>query len=151
MVPWFSLLAAQSVFDLLLQLKVFLGRFDARTMQPALRDVEYESYSNTMSMVCSNKDIHSNLKRRYPGCYFNLSDKTKQQQGNNNNNEGEFWLDFCADTGDGFNSSYQVARMLAQKSLVVQDKSQYRELPRGNILVIGGDLAYPDPSEERYV
>jgi len=157
MVPWFSLLAAQSVFDLVLQLKVFLGRFDARTIQPALRDFELDTI--VYNSKESTQDIHTSLKRRYPGCYFNLSLEKKET---NKNQEApstkttdekgcDFWIDFCADTGDGFNSSYNIARMLAQKSLEVHHDADGKVLPRGNILIIGGDLAYPDPNEERCV
>ena len=56
-----------------------------------------------------------------------------------------FWFDFMADCGDGFNSSYQVARMLAQKNICVEGY----ELPQGEFLFIGGDLAYPDPTRNR--
>lgn len=50
----------------------------------------------------------------------------------------DFWFDFMADTGDGGNSSYTVAKLLAQPSLEVDNSLS---LPRGNVLLIGGDLA----------
>eukprot|EP00494_Astrolonche_serrata_P024431 UN24689 len=31
--------------------------------------------------------------------------------------EDDFWFDFMADCGDGFNSSYEITRLLAQRSL----------------------------------
>ncbi|CAK4239460.1 unnamed protein product [Aphanomyces euteiches] len=72
----------------------------------------------------------------------------------------ELWFDFMADCGDGFNSSYQIARMLAQPQLQVNippSNAKLRHihgdnlnLPRGNCLVLGGDLAYPHPDEESY-
>jgi len=49
----------------------------------------------------------------------------------------DLWFDFMADTGDGGNSTYSVARLLAQPSL----KMGKTELPRGRLLIIGGDLA----------
>jgi hypothetical protein len=49
----------------------------------------------------------------------------------------ELWFDFMADTGDGGNSTYSVARLLAQPSLTVGDL----KLPRGHLLIVGGDLA----------
>ena len=53
----------------------------------------------------------------------------------------DLWFDFMADTGDGGNSSYSVARLLAQPSIrIVEDDSIYN-LPRGDMLLIGGDLA----------
>lgn len=53
----------------------------------------------------------------------------------------DLWFDFMADTGDGGNSSYSVARLLAQPSLRVQSDSAVLNLPRANLLIIGGDLA----------
>lgn len=58
----------------------------------------------------------------------------------------DLWFDFMADTGDGGNSTYSVARLLAQPSL----KMGKIELPRGDLLIIGGDLAYPNPSTYSY-
>jgi hypothetical protein len=58
----------------------------------------------------------------------------------------ELWFDFMADTGDGGNSTYSVARLLAQPSLTVGDL----KLPRGHLLIVGGDLAYPNPSTYSY-
>ncbi|XP_075668225.1 uncharacterized protein LOC142638081 [Castanea sativa] len=54
----------------------------------------------------------------------------------------ELWFDFMADTGDGGDSTYTVARLLAQPKIL--------NLKRGNLLLIGGDLAYPNPSESTY-
>ena len=53
----------------------------------------------------------------------------------------ELWFDFMADTGDGGNSSYSVARLIAQPSLRVQNNGSSITLPRSNLLLIGGDLA----------
>ncbi|RLN59801.1 hypothetical protein BBJ29_003927 [Phytophthora kernoviae] len=139
MVPWYSMLLFDTVFDLLISLKVFLGRFDMRTMQRALHP---------------NDDDY---------CFDHLAEKD------------EVWLDFMADCGDGFNSSYQIARLLAQPELEVdcavnevgegsgdedptnqenlkktKTKTIKRVFPRGDALVIGGDLAYPHPDSTTY-
>lgn len=53
----------------------------------------------------------------------------------------ELWFDFMADTGDGGNSSYAVARLLAQPSIHLMREDSMLTLPRGNLLLIGGDLA----------
>lgn len=58
------------------------------------------------------------------------------------NEMDDFWFDFMADTGDGGNSSYSVARLLAQPSLRASNNGSLLKLPRGNLLLIGGDLAY---------
>ena len=145
MVPWYSVVLIYSVFDLLVAFKVFLGRYDARTMQPALQSRAQFGMSDTEEKgrgrhgkdqrQVSNID---RLKRSYAGSVFDMSSAVSQ------------WFDWCADVGDGFDSSYQVARMLAQPSLCVNQDGELRQLPRGNFLVIGGDLAYPDPTEEAY-
>ncbi|KAK8595815.1 hypothetical protein V6N12_064324 [Hibiscus sabdariffa] len=48
--------------------------------------------------------------------------------------------------GDGGNSSYAVARLLAQPSLQLTRDDSVLSLSRGDLLLIGGDLAYPNPS-----
>ena len=53
----------------------------------------------------------------------------------------DLWFDFMADTGDGGNSSYSVARLLAQPSINVNTDDSVLKLPRGDLLLIGGDLA----------
>ncbi|MFB9442529.1 popeye domain-containing protein [Dactylosporangium vinaceum] len=59
---------------------------------------------------------------------------------------GELWVDYAADTGDGFNATYSVAYLLAQPSLTVDG----HELPRGEVLVLGGDQVYPTASGGQY-
>ena len=61
------------------------------------------------------------------------------------------WLDYLADTGDGFNPTYTGAYLLAQPSLTLgaPDGATHR-LPRADVLVLGGDQVYPAPSREAY-
>jgi hypothetical protein len=60
--------------------------------------------------------------------------------------DGALWVDFVADLGDGFDSTYAVASLLARKSLKIGDQ----ELPRGHLLIMGGDEVYPKASENAY-
>ncbi|CAN6478456.1 unnamed protein product [Victoria cruziana] len=53
----------------------------------------------------------------------------------------ELWFDFMCDTGDGGNSSYSVARLLAQPFIEVKRGNSKHFLSRGDLLLIGGDLA----------
>jgi len=62
----------------------------------------------------------------------------------------ELWLDFICDTGDGWNSTYAVAYAAAQRALRVYDGTDVHDLPRGDVLVFGGDEVYPTPSREEY-
>eukprot|EP01084_Bolivina_argentea_P265311 449670_1 len=59
----------------------------------------------------------------------------------------ELWFDFMADCGDGFHSSYEVARLLAQPYL---KGSNGITLKRADLLLIGGDLSYPGPTNKNY-
>jgi hypothetical protein len=65
--------------------------------------------------------------------------------------DGGCWFDFMADTGDGFDSTFTVASLLAAPELTVTapDGDRHR-LPRGRLLVLGGDEVYPTASSERY-
>jgi hypothetical protein len=60
--------------------------------------------------------------------------------------DGELWLDYVADTGDGFDATYSIAYLLGQPSLSVAG----HELPRGQVLVMGGDQVYPTASMQQY-
>jgi hypothetical protein len=55
-----------------------------------------------------------------------------------------------ADTGDGFNPTYAVARALAAPQLAVADGAEELHLPRGQVLVLGGDIAYPAASRDEF-
>ena len=61
--------------------------------------------------------------------------------------DGNYWFDFIADTGDGGNATYAVACAALAESLPGDDGES---LPRGELLLLGGDLAYPAASSEEY-
>lgn len=115
MVPWYSGTSAdlfKTAFDLLVSVTLFLGRFDMRTMQAAMTQAQQQR---------SKSVVHSHLSQK-----------------------SELWMDFMADTGDGGNSTYSIARLLAQPSLCVADERccGFHNLPRSQLLLIGGDLAF---------
>jgi hypothetical protein len=60
----------------------------------------------------------------------------------------DFWFDFVADNGDGWNPTYAIARLLAEPQLTVEGLE--KKLPSGGILVMGGDEVYPTASREDY-
>jgi hypothetical protein len=60
----------------------------------------------------------------------------------------ELWFDFTADTGDGFNATHSIASLLGKRHLDVEGLD--RPLPRGDLLVLGGDEVYPTASAEVY-
>lgn len=61
--------------------------------------------------------------------------------------DGTFWIDYIADTGDGFGSTYTMAYLLAKESLDVPGAG---ELKAGDILIMGGDECYPQATREEY-
>ncbi|MCZ2402205.1 metallophosphoesterase [Paenarthrobacter sp. Z7-10] len=81
---------------------------------------------------------------------------------------GDLWLDYAADIGDGFNATYTVASLLAQSELTLDatvltasdgklpvaddggGAQRLLRLPRGNVLVLGGDEVYPSASARAY-
>lgn len=62
----------------------------------------------------------------------------------------EVWFDYAADTGDGFDSTYSIASLLAAPALKLAAPDGTRELPRGRLLVLGGDEVYPYASMKAY-
>lgn len=65
---------------------------------------------------------------------------------------GAMWVDFIADLGDGFEATYAMACLLATNKLEVSGTSRREklELPAGQILIFGGDLAYPNATLDEY-
>jgi len=59
---------------------------------------------------------------------------------------GDFWFDYLADTGDGWNPTYAMARLVSGKSVAAAGE----DLPRGQLLVLGGDQVYPSASRKEY-
>jgi hypothetical protein len=59
----------------------------------------------------------------------------------------EMWFDFVSDTGDGFDPTYTVAWLASQRELVLPSGER---LPRGQVLVLGGDEVYPFATADAY-
>lgn len=57
------------------------------------------------------------------------------------------WVDFVADLGDGFDSTYAIAYLLARETLEPELGIQ---LPRGRVLLMGGDQVYPTATRDEY-
>jgi hypothetical protein len=75
---------------------------------------------------------------------------------------GDFWLDYVSDLGDGWDSTYAIARAVAEPRLVAapglggdNQSAQARgahgeETHSGRVLIFGGDEVYPYPSRNAY-
>lgn len=91
-------------------------------------------------------DYSKQLRRLTEEEAKNLEDKEKHNDFEALGDRDEIWIDYVADVGDGWNPTYAIAYYLAQPSINVDGK----ELPRGEILIFGGDAVYPTASSERY-
>lgn len=56
------------------------------------------------------------------------------------------WFDYVADMGDGWNATASMAWLVSRDTLELAGQS----LPRGELLVLGGDEVYPIASREAY-
>ncbi|MBD9604042.1 hypothetical protein ACVK1X_003987 [Pseudomonas sp. PvR086] len=59
--------------------------------------------------------------------------------------DGDVWIDYLADTGDGWDSTYSMALCVSQDV-----KLPELTLPRGDVLLLGGDQVYPTPAQSGY-
>ncbi len=64
--------------------------------------------------------------------------------------EGPFWIDYLADTGDGFNPAYAIASCVASDLHIRTADGRQLQLNRGSVLVLGGDQVYPTASRAEY-
>ena len=116
MVSWYSMLTSYNMLDFLLFLKLFVGRFDIRAQQA-------NSQWNPASMGRGGCAAAGAAADATPFFFDHSTGGSDAFQ-----EDGSFVWDFMADCGDGFNSSYAIARLLAQPSLTVEGG---RILPRG--------------------
>lgn len=59
---------------------------------------------------------------------------------------GDVWVDFVADLGDGFDSTYGIAWLLSRPQLDLGSET----VSRGSVLVMGGDEVYPRATWDGY-
>ena len=69
-----------------------------------------------------------------------------------NRPRSETWIDYIADTGDGWNSTYAVAFYASQPVLELHRKGSGANFrtERGEVFIFGGDEVYPAASRENY-
>lgn len=60
---------------------------------------------------------------------------------------GDVWVDYLADTGDGWDSTYSMALCVSH---AVTLREQGVTLPRAKVLLLGGDQVYPTPARNGY-
>ncbi|HEX4951792.1 MAG TPA: metallophosphoesterase [Thermoanaerobaculia bacterium] len=83
--------------------------------------------------------------------YREVQAALREQQVVDYSGEEEIWIDYIADVGDGFGSTYTMARLLAEKKLDLTDpKGQVHSTEKGRLLVFGGDQVYPTANRDEY-
>ncbi len=65
--------------------------------------------------------------------------------------DGEFWIDYVSDLGDGWNPTYAIASAVAQEELRFANPAGGELITRrGSVLIFGGDEVYPVASRSGY-
>jgi hypothetical protein len=86
------------------------------------------------------------------GLFARFADKREQEAGlegfddRRQATHDETWIDYVSDLGDGFASTYAVARLLAADTLDAGGE----QTRRGSSLVMGGDQVYPSANWRHY-
>jgi hypothetical protein len=77
---------------------------------------------------------------------------TGNQESYDYGDQNEIWIDYVADLGDGWDSTFAVARTIAEPSLSLSSpgSSGPHATQRGRILLMGGDEVYPTADREAY-
>jgi len=108
--------------------------------------------SGTFASFADNRELQAALDLEKKPFDCSTDDKSKEKL-------TEIWIDFISDTGDGFNSTYTVADLVAQSLKVklnpdftgeTNTESKNWDIPAGQLLLLGGDQVYPTPSMEEY-
>ena len=64
--------------------------------------------------------------------------------------QGDFWFDYAADIGDGWNPTYAVADAIARPDLTLDINGRPEKTEAGRVLIFGGDEVYPYPTKTEY-
>lgn len=110
--------------------------------QPAVRWYSPTLLANAGLQVAMASAFGSYLDKR------ELQSVSAQEPFTDLSDRSEVWMDYVADTGDGFDATYTVASLVGRSRLDVQGLGD--SLPRGDLLVFGGDQVYPDATAGGY-
>jgi hypothetical protein len=106
-----------------------------RTARQAIDSALFGQYADRRLMQAALDPLSSNIVARN-----DLSQSVRPDE------DGAVWVDFVADLGDGFDPTYAIAYLLSRPSLQISG----HVLPRGSVLVMGGDQVYPAATKEHY-
>jgi hypothetical protein len=102
--------------------------------------------------------VRAGLEVALSGLFAGFADKREVEAGvpgdvtevSDRDEDGALWIDYVADVGEGFESTYTVARLLAKPSLGLEWDGARYVTKRGRLLILGGDQVYPSASWEAY-
>lgn len=104
--------------------------------------------SSTFGAYADKREIQAGIYGEQNKCYDHHSPKD------------DVWIDYIADLGDGFDSTFTMAKLLAEKEIefepllaeneIKQESSAPSSLPQASIIVMGGDEVYPTATREEY-
>jgi hypothetical protein len=102
--------------------------------------------------------LRAGLEVALSGLFARFADKREVEAGlpaeyrsaHDRDPDGALWIDYVADVGEGFDSTYTVARLLARPSLSLASDGVEHETRRGRLLILGGDQVYPSASWDGY-
>lgn len=120
---------------------------------------DFTGLLNSFRMVSLSADILSIIDKREVQTALGKDSGNELIDNDFNASKDEFWFDFIADTGDGFDATTSVFYHLTRDSYRYsfkndKDRDHPEEgdiiLKKGSTLVVGGDLVYPVGSEIHY-
>jgi len=114
-------------------------------LQAAIRAV----VTTAIGSISDNREVHAARNPQRGGSDFGVYDFANTQKGgtaeSGDGDEG-FWFDYVADTGDGWEPTFAIAEALMAPAIDLNSQ----RLPRGDILIMGGDQVYPDAYNQGY-
>lgn len=120
---------------------------------------DFTGLVNSFKMVSLSSDILSIIDKREMQTALGKDSGEELIENDCNRSEDEFWFDFIADTGDGFDATTTVFYHLTRDLYTYSFKNEFDrdaeaeveiKLKKGSVLVVGGDLVYPVGSEINY-
>lgn len=100
--------------------------------------------------------IKTGIKVLISSIFGDFNDKRELQAALNHDSEKKYfddfsqekdlWIDYISDTGDGFDATFTMAKLLAERTL----DANGIQTQRGQILIMGGDQVYPVANREEY-
>lgn len=100
--------------------------------------------SKLFGAYADNREIQA-LRPDLPGD-ASLSAQGEVQPTADYSGANSLWLDYVADLGDGWDSTYAIAQLLAAPTVEVDGVTTQR----GRVLVMGGDQVYPTATKKEY-